>query len=215
VECKLCWKVPIPRTGPRNVLCARESLVPIADPVKLRRGASHTSLVSGNRLERVAARRFHVVRPAQDTMLAPMASAADFLKYWALAFVTLSLALFLLSIFYQIIDSDLGLDGFRKEALVALVASTVQAAGFWFSASLFPGDPFRTMLLPGLMVAFIYRLTHLKDWNGLDIGGVFIFQSIIIGTAFCLTAGHFKLAAIVLAVFIGGLAIIGSIAKSL
>jgi len=112
-----------------------------------------------------------------------MASGADFLKYWALSFVTLSAALILLSIFYRLLDSDLGLDEFRKEAVLAVIASAVQGAGFWFSASLFPGDPFRTMLLPGLIVSFTYRLAHL--------------------------------AAITLAVFIGGLAIIGSIAKNL
>ena len=144
-----------------------------------------------------------------------MAPATDFLKFWALAFVTLSLALILLSIFYRLIDSDLGLDGFRKEAAIAVIASAVQAAGFWFSASLFPGDPFRNLLLPELIIAIIYYLTHLKDWSGLEIGGILFFQSIIITTAFFLAAGQLKLVAITLAVFAASLAIIASIAKSL
>ena len=92
---------------------------------------------------------FRVVRFAPDTMLRTMASATGFLKFSALAFVTLSVALVLLSIFYRLIESDLGLDGFRKEAVIAVIASTVQGAGFWFSASLLPGDPFRNLLLPG------------------------------------------------------------------
>jgi len=144
-----------------------------------------------------------------------MAPVADFLKFWALAFVTLSIALALLSIFYQLIDSDLGLDGFPKEAAIAVIASAVQAAGFWFSASLFHGQPFRHLLLPELILAIIYYLTHLKDWNGLEIGGILFFQSNIIVMAFFLAGGQFKLAAISVAAFIGGLAIIGSIAKSL
>ena len=136
---------------------------------------------------------FRVVRFAPDTMLRTMASATGFLKFSALAFVTLSVALVLLSIFYRLIESALGLDGFRKEAVIAVIASTVQGAGFWFSASLFPpqrleraGDGRHPLL----------SIDHNRN-------GIF------------LADGQFKLATITVAAFIGGLAVIGSIAKSL
>lgn len=55
--------------------------------------------------------------------------AAHFFGYWAAAFVTLCLGLVLLSVFYRLIDSELGLHGLGKEAAIAGVASFFQGLG--------------------------------------------------------------------------------------
>ena len=134
-----------------------------------------------------------------------MATAAQFFGYWALAFVSVGMALVLLSLFYRFLECDLNLHGFWKEAVIAAVASAVQGAGFWFSASLFHGD----------MLAIIYWLAHLEDWSGYEIGGIAYSQAAILVAGLILVTGQFKFGIIMLALFAGGLAIIASIAKSL
>ena len=144
-----------------------------------------------------------------------MAPATQFFQYWALAFGTLCVALVLLSVFYRLIDSDLELHSLRKEAVIAGIASVVQGAGFWFSASLFQGQPFRRLVIPGAIVGIIYWLSHLEDWSGYEIGGIAFFQAAVMSTGLCLVTGQFKLAVIVLGAFVVGLAVIASIARSL
>jgi len=146
-----------------------------------------------------------------------MATATQFFQYWALAFVTLCAALALLKLFYRLIDSVLELHGLGKEAVIAGIASAVQAGGFWLSASLFHGNAFYrpVLVIPFAIVAFIYWIGHLEDWSGYEIGGIGFFQAAILSTGLCLIVGEFKLATIILAAFIFGLGIIASIAKSL
>lgn len=144
-----------------------------------------------------------------------MATATQFFQYWALSFATLAAALVLLSVFYRFIECDLALHKFRTEALIAGMASAAQGAGCWLSLSLFPGQPFKMMVIPVAIVSIIYLLTHLKDWSGYEFGGIALFQTVIWGTGLWLVAGQFKLAVIILGVFVLGLAVIASIAKSL
>jgi hypothetical protein len=144
-----------------------------------------------------------------------MASGTQFLQFWALSFVTLSLAVVFLNIFFRLVDSDLELHSFRKEAVIAGVASAVQGAGCWFSASLFHGDPFRRLVIPGMIVGFIYWIAHLEDWSGYEIGGIAFFQMALLSVGGCLLGGEFKMAAIFLVVFIIALAVIAIIAKGL
>jgi hypothetical protein len=144
-----------------------------------------------------------------------VATATQFVQYWGLAFGTLFVAIVLLSVFYRFIDFDLDLHSLRKEAVIAAIASAVQGAGFWFSASLFHGEPFRRLIIPGAIVGIIYWLAHLEDWSGYEIGGIAFFQAAILSTGLCLASGQFKLAAIILGAFLFGLAIIASIMKSI
>ena len=144
-----------------------------------------------------------------------MATSTQFLEYWGLALVTLSLTLVLLSLFCRFIDSDLDLHGLRKEIVIAFVASAVQGAGFWFSASLFPGNPFRRLVIPSLSVGIIYYLAHLEDWSGYEVGGILYFQSALLATGALLFSGEIKIAFFVLGIFAFGLVIIAGIARSL
>ena len=144
-----------------------------------------------------------------------MASATQFFQFWALAFVTLSVALMVLSAFCRFVDPDLELLGPTREGIVALVASAAQGGGYWFSASLFPGHPFHRMVIPGMIVAIIYWLTHLEEWSGYEIGGIAYFQGAILSVGLLLVHGEYQLAILISAAFMVGLAIIAGIAKSL
>ena len=143
-----------------------------------------------------------------------MLPATQFLEYWGLAFLTLSMALGLGSTFYRWMEMDLGLDSWRREARIALVASLVQGTGLWFTASLVPGG-LRRQLIPAIMVAIIYRLMHLKDWSGYEIGVILFFQMVIWNTGAFAVAGDFKIAAMILGAALLCLGLIASVARSL
>ena len=144
-----------------------------------------------------------------------MTTATQFFEFWGISFVTLSVALLLLNLYFRFIDSGMDLHSFWKEAAIAGVASAVQGAGWWFSASLFHGDPFRRLVIPGVIVGIIYWVTHLEDWNGYEIGGIVFFQMGILTIGGCALGGDFKLAAIFSVVFAIALAFHASITKSL
>lgn len=144
-----------------------------------------------------------------------MATTTQFFQFWALSFITLCLALVLLNLFFDLVDCDLELHSFGKEAVIAGLASAVQGAGYWFSASLFQGDPSHRLVIPGVIAGFIYWIAHLEDWSGYEIGGIAFFQMAILITGICLVDGEFKLAAVVLGVFAVALGVIAGIAKSL
>ena len=145
-----------------------------------------------------------------------MLPAADFLRFWGLSFLTLSVALVLLSVFYRLIDSDLGLHGLGKEAVIAVIASAVQGAGLWVTASIMPGGGLRSQIVPTILVGIIYYATHVeKDWDSYEMGGVLSFQMVVWCVGFFMLTGEWKIAAIVLASFAGALIIVGNSAKGL
>jgi len=147
--------------------------------------------------------------------IAIVANWTQYLEYWGLSLLTLGSAVVLLDRFYRLFNSDLELYNFKKEALVAGIASAVQGAGFWFSASLFHGDPFKRLVIPGALAGLIYWIAHLERWSGYEICGIAFFQTAIISTGICVMAGNFKLAALVLVLFTVGLAIVAGIARNL
>ena len=121
----------------------------------------------------------------------------------------------LLNFFCSLIDSDLDMDSVGKEAAVAGVASAVQGADFWLSASLFQGQPFRRLVIPGLIVTNVYWLAHRPEWRSYEVGGIAYFQMALLATGLCLVRGGIQLAVMFLGLFIVGLFIIAGIAKSL
>ncbi len=70
-------------------------------------------------------------------------------------------------------------------------------------------------MIPGAIVGIIYWLAHLEDWSGYEIGGIAYFQATLLVTGLCLIGGQFTLAFLISGLFVVGLAIIASIAKSL
>ena len=143
-----------------------------------------------------------------------MLPATEFFEYWGLAFATLCAAVLLTNVFFSLIDTSIGLHGWAREARIAVVASLVQGTGFWFTASLVPGG-IRRQVIPALIVAIIYWLTHLEDWSGYEVGAILFFQVVIWNAGGFLLAGEVKVAVLIVAAAAACLAFIASVARSL
>jgi hypothetical protein len=142
-----------------------------------------------------------------------MHTVIHLLGFWAVAFVTLGAALVLLNIFYDLIGFDLGLHNLGKECVIAAMASVVEGASVWTILTFVPMAG-RALIVPALIVGIIYKISHLEDWSRYEIMALLLFQFTI--GCFCasLLLGHFQTAIIILAVFLGILAIIAAIARS-
>jgi len=136
------------------------------------------------------------------------------LIFWALAFASLFLALVLLNIYSQVIDSDLTLRNVRQESVIAGFASLIEAVSFWLVVTYAPGAS-RALIIPALIVAFLYKVAHLEDWSRSDIFLLLSFQVVIAGCGGMLYFRHIQPAIMILAIFAGFLVIYGYIVKSL
>lgn len=134
--------------------------------------------------------------------------------FWALAFISLCLALLLMNIYANLIDYDFMLHSLGKEAILAGICSLIEAASIWAVATYLPGAA-RALIVPAMVVFVIYLLAHFEDWNKYDPGLVLLFQLVIGLVAMCLFGGHLGAAVIIVIVFAGALAVIGAIAKAL
>jgi hypothetical protein len=143
-----------------------------------------------------------------------MHPAIQLLVLWAVAFITVSLALVLLNIYYGLIGYDLTLRSIGQEAVIAGIASLVEAASVWAVVSFIPTAS-RALFIPALVVAVIYKVAHLEDWSRYDILWFLVFQIVIAASFAFLFLGHFQAAIIICGVFGLFLAIVASIARSL
>jgi hypothetical protein len=129
-----------------------------------------------------------------------MQSALHLLIFWVLAFVTLAMALVLLSVFFALIEDDLTLQSAGKEAIIAAVASLIEGASVWVVVTFIPLGA-RALFIPALMVGFIYKVTHLEDWSRYEIILLLLFQLVISAIGATLIFGHFAAALGILFVF--------------
>lgn len=143
-----------------------------------------------------------------------MHPALILLGIWALAFVSLCLALLLLNTYSNLIDYDFMLHSFGKEAILAGICSLIEAVSIWAVLTYLPAAS-RALIVPAMVVFVIYLLAHFEDWNKYDPGLLLIFQLVIGLVVMCLFTGHSEAALIIAIVFAGALAIIGAIAKAL
>jgi len=143
-----------------------------------------------------------------------MHSVLQLLLFWALAFMTLCLALTLLNVFYSLIGNDLTLRSLRQEAVIAGIASFVEGAGVWLVALFVPAAA-RALFVRHSSLPLSYKLGHLEDWSRYDVALFLAFQTVIVCLGLSLFFGHFQAAIIILAVFGGLLVLIASIARSL
>jgi hypothetical protein len=142
-----------------------------------------------------------------------MHAAMQLSVFWALAFVSLCAALVLLNLFYNLIGDGLELLSLGKEAVIAGIASLVEAASLWLVVTFVPGAA-RAMIIPVLIVALIYKVAHLEDWGRFEIFLLVGFQVFIGCLAISLFFGHFQTAMIILVGFAAILGIIAAFAKS-
>ena len=136
------------------------------------------------------------------------------LGFWALAFASLCSALLLLNVYSNLIGYDFTLHGPRKELALAAACSLIEAASAWGIVTYYPAAG-RALILPALIVGLIYLVAHYEDWNRHDPGLVLLFQAVICGVGIALLTGNLATAVYITVAFVGALALIASIAKSL
>ena len=110
--------------------------------------------------------------------------------YWAVAFLTLGLAIILLNIFFGVIGNDLELRSVGAEVAIAGVASLVEAASVWVVVSFIPLAG-RALFVPAIIVALIYKIAHLEDWSRYEVIMLLLFQAVIGCFGVSLLFGHF------------------------
>jgi hypothetical protein len=142
-----------------------------------------------------------------------MHATLQFFAFWVLAFLSLAAALVALSVFMGLIDEGTDLLSLQKEATVAAIASFIEAGSAWLILTFVPGAA-RAMIIPVLIVAFIYKVAHLEDWTRLEVFLLLVFQFAIGSFGVLLFTGHIHMALVVLVCFAGALAIIIAIIKS-
>jgi hypothetical protein len=148
-----------------------------------------------------------------------MHAAIELAAFWAVAFLTLCVAVVLLNIFGDLIESDMELLGPGKEAVIAGIASLIEAVGVWlivlFIPATYRGLALRAMIIPVIFVALIYKVAHLESWSIFEVGLLLVFQVVIGGLVASLISGHFQAAIMIVLVFGMILAVIAGFAKSL
>lgn len=82
-----------------------------------------------------------------------------YLLLWVVTFGSLALTLILLSWIYRALGGDLGLSGWKREAIIATVVSCPQAFLFWFSLALGVGVA-RMFVLAAIWLFAFYKITH-------------------------------------------------------
>jgi hypothetical protein len=148
-----------------------------------------------------------------------MQLALHIFELWALAFVTLGLALLLLAVFFGLIENDITLHSLGKEATIAAVAALIEGASVWVVVTFVPpayvAIAGRALFVPALVVAVIYKVTHLEDWSHYEIFALLLFQLVIAAFGASLLFGHFSAAFTILVVFFICLAVTVAFMKGL
>jgi len=129
-----------------------------------------------------------------------MHAATQLAIYWALAFLTLGMALLLLNVFFGLIGNDLELRSAGSEAVIAGVSSLVEALSFWSVITFLPLAS-RALIFPVVVVGVIYKVAHYEDWGRFDVFMLLSFQAVIAFLGVSLFFGHFQTAFVVLVGF--------------
>jgi hypothetical protein len=140
--------------------------------------------------------------------------ALKILELWALAFLTLALALTVLNVVWAVIGDDLGLHSLGKELFITAFAALVEGASVAVVLMFIPAAV-RALFIPAIVVGLIYKIAHYEDWSRYEVLLLLIFQLIILGFGLCLLTGHFGAAFVFLGLFISVCGAIIAIGKSL
>jgi hypothetical protein len=143
-----------------------------------------------------------------------MHATLHLLVFWALAFVTLAAAIVLLNIFDGLIGNDLYLHSAGKEGLIAAVASFIEGGSLWLVVTFVPLAG-RALFVPALIVALLYKVSHLEDWSRYDVTMLLLFQGVLVGIVVSLYAGQYTLALAIVVVFAFALAVIAGFVRGL
>ncbi len=128
--------------------------------------------------------------------------------------MSLGLAILLLNIFWNLIEQDLDLKDLSREAIIAGVASMIEAVGLTLLIPL-GARGLQAMLVPFLIVGLIYKISHLEDWSHYEIICLLLFQLIIVAIVASLCLGNFTAAFGIFIVFAVALAVVAAFVKGL
>jgi hypothetical protein len=141
------------------------------------------------------------------------------LELWAIAFLTLALALTALNVVWAMIGYDLALHTLGRELLIAAIASCIEGGSVVALTLLIPANylpmAVRALFIPAIIVGLIYKAAHYEDWSRYEVFLLLIFQVLILGGFILLLAGHFGLALLFLAVFVAICGVVITVGKSL
>jgi hypothetical protein len=141
------------------------------------------------------------------------------LAFWAVAFLSLCAAVALLGIFYSLIETDLALHSLGKEVVVAGIASHIEGMGVWLIVLFIPVSSralaLRSMIIPTIAVALIYKIVHLEDWSRYETILLLVFQIAIGCLVTSLVFGRFEAALFIAVGFGVALAVIAGVARNL
>jgi len=137
-----------------------------------------------------------------------------FALLWLAAFGSLIAALLLLFVYFRVLGSDLGLNSWRQELILALVTSAAQAGWSSFVERLAPTYVRGEWIIPALICLLFYKLSHLEDWDRYEVGAVAVSQMLLFVAGHFYVAGQYQVAAIVLGIFVGILLLISRVVRS-
>jgi hypothetical protein len=137
-----------------------------------------------------------------------------FALLWLAAFGALVAALLLLFVYFRVLGSDLGLNTWRQELMLALVTSAAQAGWSSFVEKLAPTYVRGEWIIPALICLLFYKLSHLEDWDQYEVPAVALSQMLLIVAGHQYLAGQYQFATILLGIFGTILFLIGSIIRS-
>jgi hypothetical protein len=143
-----------------------------------------------------------------------MSLTLQFLGFWALAWVTLAAAIVVLGLYGAWIGNDVEFRSVGQEALIAGVASLIQGSSVWAVLNYLPTAG-RALLIPALVVAVLYKVTHLEAWSRYDIILLLVIQMALGSSGAALFSGQWLTALIILAAVGGFLALLGNFVRNL
>jgi hypothetical protein len=86
-----------------------------------------------------------------------------FLIFWLATLTSLAATLGLLSWIYSAYGGDLGLAGWRRETVIAVVISLLQALFLWLSGSVLRIGVGRMISVAAMVLMLSYKVTHLSS----------------------------------------------------
>ena len=141
-----------------------------------------------------------------------MHSALQLIAFWAAALTTLSVALVLLNIYCNLLGSDIVFRSFGQEAVIASIASLIEAASAWAVISFVP-RAVRAMFIPALIVAIIYKVGHLEDWSRYHILLLLLFQVMLGASSACFYLGRIGSGLMIIGFPVAFLAVLAAIVR--
>jgi hypothetical protein len=107
----------------------------------------------------------------------------SFLIFWFITFTSLAVTVGSLSWIYSALGGDLGLSGWKREAVIAAFVSFLQAFLFWLSVSALGVGVGRMFFLAAVGLFVFYKVTHsssslFEGTYAMDNGAIFAIAAV-------------------------------------